>query len=132
MPGSGSAAAQETGRLADKEQRRKDRALLDTYGSERDIDTQRSRAEGEVQVAIKQAELKIADAKKRRQKLEAEAEFYKNKALPDTVAKGMKEVDFEIKAQQDLIDLKQKELAAVRVKYDAEKKRYQELTGASR
>lgn len=125
-------AAQETGRLADKEQRRKDRALLDTYGSERDIDTQRGRAEGEVQAAIKQAESKIADAQKRRKKLENEAEFYKNKPLPDSVAKGMKEVDFEIKAQQDLIDLKQKELTAVRAKYDAEKKRYQELTGNGR
>ena len=129
-PGSGSSTpasatqTQETGRLADKEQRRKDRALLDTYGSERDIDTQRGRAEAEVQSAIKQAEGKIAEAQKRRKKLDTEAEFYKNKPLPDNVAKGIKEVDFEVKAQQDLIDVKQKELAAVRAKYEAEKKRY--------
>lgn len=116
-------------KLADKEQQRRDRALLDTYGSEKDIDVLRARAEQDVTSAIKQAEARVAESQKRKKKLEAEAEFYKNKPLPDEVRKGIKESEFEIKAQQELIDVKQKDLLAVRAKYDAEKRRYRELTG---
>ncbi len=121
--------AELTEKLAEKEQQRRDRALLDTYGSEKDIDNLRNRAEQDVQAAIKQAEGRIADTQKRKKKLEAEAEFYKNKPLPDDLKKNIKEVDYDIKAQQELIDLKQKDLLAVRAKYDAEKRRYRELNG---
>lgn len=116
-------------KLAEKEQQRRDRALLDTYGSEKDIDALRSRAEQDVLTTIKQAEGRIAESQKRKKKLESEAEFYKNKALPDEVRKGIKEADSDIRAQQELIDLKQKDLLAVRAKYDAEKRRYRELNG---
>lgn len=116
-------------KLAEKEQQRRDRALLDTYGSEKDIDILRNRAEQEVQTAIKQAEGRIGESQKRRKKLEAEAEFYKNKPLPDELKKNIKEADYDIKAQQELIDGKQKDLLAVRAKYDAEKRRYRELNG---
>ena len=116
-------------KLLDKEQQRRDRALLDTYGSEKDIDTLRTRAEQEVVTSIKQAEGRIAEAQKRKTKLESEAEFYKNKALPDQIRKGVKDADYEIKAQQELIDAKQKDLLAVRTKYDSEKRRYRELNG---
>lgn len=116
-------------KLAEKEQQRRDRALLDTYGSEKDIDALRSRAEQDVLTTIKQAEGRIAESQKRKKKLESEAEFYKNKALPDDVRKGIKEADSDIRAQQELIDLKQKDLLAVRAKYDAEKRRYRELNG---
>jgi hypothetical protein len=114
----------------DKEQRRRDLALLNTYVSVKDIDVARERAEGEVQSQIKAAEAKIAAAEGKRKKLEREAEFYKNKQMPEDINRGMKDAEFEIKAQSELIDAKKKDFATIKVKFDADKKRYEELQKA--
>lgn len=112
-----------------REQRRKDQALLETYTSLQDIDLAQARAEMAVNTAIKEAEVRIATARKQRKKLEDEAEFYKNKALPPELAKGLRDVDHEIKTQQDLLDVKKGDFASIKAKYDADRKRYGELTG---
>lgn len=112
---------------AAKEQRRLDAALLQTYGSEADIDLMRQRAESDTMAGVKAAEAKIAEAQKRRKKFENEAEFYKKRTLPPEVEKGLKDADFEIQAQQDLIAAKKKDLEAIKAKYDEDKRRYQEL-----
>ncbi len=112
---------------AAKEQRRLDAALLQTYGSEADIDLLRERAEADTVASIKAAEAKIVEARKRRKKFEDEAEFYKKKTLPPEVAKGLKDVDAEILAQQAMIEAKEKEREAIRAKYEDDKRRYQEL-----
>ncbi|MBI2307038.1 MAG: hypothetical protein HYU78_07005 [Rhodocyclales bacterium] len=112
---------------AANEQRRLDSALLQTYGSEADIDLMRQRAEADTLAGIKAAEAKIVEAKKRRKKFEDEAEFYKKRTLPPEIEKGLKDADFDIQAQQELIGAKQKELGAIKAKYDEDKRRYQEL-----
>jgi hypothetical protein len=70
------------------EQRRKDQALLNTYGSEKDIEVMRSRAERDLAAAIKAAQERIAEIRRQRKKFEDEAEFYRNRQLPVDVAKG--------------------------------------------
>ena len=112
-----------------KEQRRKDQALLDTYASMQDIELAQSKAEADVNLAIRSAEERIAITRKQRKKFENEAEFYKNKPLPPDIAKGLRSADHDIKTQQDLIDVKKAELAAIKQKYDGDRKRYGELTG---
>ncbi len=112
-----------------KEQRRKDQALLVTYSSEKDIETMRERANGEVKATITKAEARIAEIKAQRQKYQSEAEFYKNKSLPPEVKKGLLNADTEIKAQQSLIESKNKELEAIREKFDDDKRRFLELKG---
>jgi hypothetical protein len=112
-----------------KEQRRKDQALLDTYATPQDIDLAQSKAEADVNLAIKGAEDRIAAARKQRMKFEEEAEFYKKKALPPEVAKGIRDADHEIKTQQELLDVKKGDAATIKAKYDADRKRYGELTG---
>ena len=114
-----------------REQRRQDQALLQTYTSAQDIDRSQARAELDVGAAIKGAEEKIAAARKQRKKFEDEAEFYKKKSLPPDVAKGLRDADHEIKTQQELLDIKRKDLASIQAKYDADRKRYAELTGQS-
>ena len=112
-----------------KEQRRKDQALLDTYATPQDIDLAQSKAEADVNLAIKGAEDRIAAARKTRKKFEDEAEFYKKKTLPADVAKGLRDADHEIKTQQELLDVKKGDAASIKAKYDADRKRYAELTG---
>lgn len=114
---------------ARREQKRQDQALLNSYGSIADIDAMAASAERGLLDAIKQSESKIGEIGKRRKKVESEAEFYRKKPMPPEVAKGLRDADAEIKAEQDTIAARQKELAAVRAKYAAERQRYLELTG---
>ena len=112
-----------------KEQRRKDQALLDTYATPQDIDLAQNKAEADVNLAIKGAEERIAAARKQRKKFEEEAEFYKKKSVPPEIAKGLRDADHEIKTQQELLDVKKGDAATIKAKYDADRKRYFQLTG---
>ena len=111
-----------------KEQQRKDQALLNTYGSVKDIEAMRSRAQDDVQRSIAAAQEKIAEIRVQRKKFEDEAEFYKKKQLPAAVQKGLNDTAFEITAQESIIESKQKELKIIREKYDEDKRRYIDLS----
>ena len=115
-----------------REQRRKDQALLDTYSSPQDIDTAQSKAEHEVKLSIANAEAQIQNILKRRKKFEDEAEFYKKKALPPELDKALQTSAHEIKLQEELRDLKKRDFATIKAKYDADRQRYLELTGGRR
>ncbi len=117
---------------ANKEQQRKDQALLATYGSEKDIETVYTRAVQDVNQSIKNAENKIAELRKNRKKFENEAEFYKKRALPAEVAKGLSDTDLEIKSQESIIEFKTKDLETIRIKYEEERRRYLEVSQRSR
>ena len=109
------------------EQRRQDQALLNTYGSEKDIEMMRARAQDDVHKSIRAAQAKVAEIRARRKRFEDEAEFYKKKALPAEVQKGLSDADSDIKSQEQVIAAKQQELEAITAKYDDDKRRYQEL-----
>lgn len=114
---------------AAKEQKRKDQALLQTYTSLADIDRLQARTEAEVRAAIKGAEDKIAAEQKRRQKFEEEAQFYQKKAMPSGLTKSIVDAEGEIKTQQELLAVKQNDLKNIQARFDADRKRYVELTG---
>lgn len=113
---------------ARREQQRKDQALLNTYGNERDIEAMRTRAQDDVQKSIKAAEVKISEIRAQRKKFENEAEFYKRKKMPTDVQKGLSDADFEIKAQESIIEAKTKELEIIRQKYDEDKRNFIDLS----
>jgi len=114
---------------ASREQRRKDQALLDTYAMPQDIDLAQRKAEADVNLAIKATEERIEAARTKRKKFEDEAEFYKKKTLPPELAKELRALDHEIRLQQELLDVKKREFDTIKTKYDADRKRYFELTG---
>lgn len=114
---------------AAREQRRKDQALLDTYATPMDIDLAQSKAENDVKLSITAAQESIKAAQTKRKKFEAEAEFYKKKEMPAELAKELRALDHEIRLQQEILDLKKKDFDTIKAKYDADRKRYGELTG---
>lgn len=116
---------------ASREQRRKDQALLDTYATPQDIDISQRNAEADVNQAIAAAQAQIDIARKKRKKAEGEAEFYRKKSLPPELDKELRTLDNEIKVQQDLLNVKKQDFITIRTKYDADRKRYLELTGKS-
>ncbi len=115
---------------ADREESRRNRALLATYSSEKDIDEARNRALAENQQAMKDVTRRLDEIKKRQAQLAGEMEFYKGKNQPPVKLQNeanSAQVDFD--AQQNLLEVKKKEVDAINAKYDQDKKRYAALTG---
>lgn len=110
-----------------REKQRKDQALLNTYGSVRDIEAMRLRAQDDVNKSITAAETRIAEIRAQRKKFENEAEFYKKKKLPAEVQKGLKDADYEIKAQESIIESKRRDLDVIRDKYNEDQRHFTEL-----
>ncbi len=116
--------------LAAKEENRKNQALLNTYASEKDIEDGRQRALKQAELAAKEIEKRVAEAQKRAQALAAEKEFYLKKPMPKKLQDDIKNNEIEAKVQQDALAAKQKELGEINAKYDEDKRRYLQLTGA--
>lgn len=116
---------------ASREQRRRDQALLDTYAMPEDIDLAQRKAENDVNLAILATISRIDEARTKRRKFEDEAEFYKKKALPPDLERDLRALDHEIKLQQELLEIKKREFDVIKSKYDADRKRYHELTRRS-
>jgi hypothetical protein len=116
--------------LAAKEENRKNQALLNTYASEKDIEDGRQRALKQAELAAKEIEKRVAEAQKRAKTLAAEKEFYLKKPMPKKLQDDIKNNEIEAKVQQDALAAKQKELGEINAKYDEDKRRYLQLTGA--
>lgn len=117
-----------------KEEGRRNRALLATYTNEKDIDQARARALKENEAAVADIEKRIAALQKRQEELKKELDFYQGKNKPPVkLEQDVKNTDFDIKTQQELMATKKKEVAQINARYDDDKKRYAELTkGASK
>ena len=112
-----------------KEEGRRNRALLATYTSAKDIDEARGRALQENEVAVKDIERRIAALKKRQEDLKKELDFFQGKNKPPAkLNDDIRNVEFDIKTQQELMATKKKEVAQINARYDDDKKRYAELT----
>lgn len=118
--------------LAAKEQKRKDRALLNTYASEKDIESGRERALKQAEEATKEIEKRIAKAHRRTKKLNAEKEFYVKKPMPKKLKDDIRNNELELDTQQKALAGRKKELDEINAKYDEDKRRYLELTRSKR
>jgi hypothetical protein len=113
-----------------REALRRNRALLATYTSEKDIESARRRALADNQKAVKEAESRIEMLKKRRAGYDKELEFYKEGAKPPSkLTEDIRATEVDIEATEGLLASKQKETSNINARYDDEKRRYRELTG---
>ena len=112
-----------------KEEGRRNRALLATYTSEKDIDISRGRALQGNEAAVKDIERRIGGLKKRLDEQKKELDFYtgKNKP-PPKLTEDIRNSEFDIQTQEELMATKRKEVALINARYDDDKKRYSELT----
>jgi hypothetical protein len=111
------------------EERRRTLALLSTYSNEKDINSARDRALAEVDKNMKQSQARLDEANKKKLKLDTEKEFYKGKAMPDSLKAQVRENEKEIAAQASAVDARGKEMEEIRTRFGEERKRYLELTG---
>ncbi len=112
---------------ADRAQARKDRALLETYGSVDEIEASRARSLAARQVIIERANQRIVQYQRERKRLDDEAEFYAKRDMPASL-KSKFEANAELLKQQEKTRAdSQLEIQRLNERYDAEAKRYREL-----
>jgi hypothetical protein len=117
----------------ERDEERRNRALLATYTSAKDIEDARGRALRDNATQAGRFEQRIKDLQTRRTRYEKELETYKKDGkASNTVTDNIKNVDLEIAAQQELLKAKQAEIPAINAKYDADKKRYIVATTAKK
>jgi hypothetical protein len=110
-----------------REERRRDAALLQTYASLEDLEAQRQRAVADIERDLDGARRREGAVLQNRVKLDREAEFYVKKPKPPALADAFQENDGELAAQRSVIDSKQRDLEAVKSRYEADRRRYAEL-----
>jgi hypothetical protein len=111
---------------------RRNRALLATYTSERDIEEARTRALREHQNQLQEVERRIDDIKKRQARFEKDLALYTESGKGTPPARLQEEItnaEIDLKAQQGLLDAKKKEAVGINSRYEEDKRRYREATG---
>jgi hypothetical protein len=126
------AAAEEAKREAHRAaevQARRDRALLQTYSDEGDIERVRKRALASNREAAAQVEARIAQLKQRQEQLAVQAAKYKDpNEAPEKFQQDVKAVAYDLSLQQQLLESRQHEAAEINARYDEEKRKYRLMT----
>ena len=120
---------------AQKDAMRRNRALLATYTSERDIEEARSRDLRNHQRALDEVQKRIEEIKKRQAQFQKELALFEEAGKGEPPARLKQEItnaEIDLKAQQSLLDAKKKEALSINARYDDDKRRYQDATGKRR
>lgn len=113
------------------ERKRRDKALVNTYSNEKEIDLARTRNLQQVEARIEgiSSQLKMADGNLLNFQKEIDRYNKAGKTIPASLQEDLNEAQKRLeKLQQDLEKAKA-ERAALNARYDADKARYKELTG---
>jgi hypothetical protein len=114
---------------AAREAARRNQALLATYTSEKDIDDARARALAENTKATQKVADRIEVLRQQQAGYQKEVDQYKGKAgAPAVLQQDLMTGEADLNAQQQLLEVKKRELDAINTRYDDDKKRYSAIT----
>jgi len=117
--------------IEQRDEERRNRALLATYTSVKDIEDARARALRDNAAQAGRFEQRIKDLQTRRSRYEKELDTYKKDGkASSTVEDNIKNTDLEIRVQEELLTSKRKEVDGINAKYDEDKKRFAEAVAA--
>jgi flagellar biosynthesis GTPase FlhF len=123
-------AAQREAQRTVELQARRDRALLQTYTDESDIERVRQRALASNRQAAEQVEARIAQLNQRQEQFAKQAAKYKDPSdVPEKFKQDVKAVAYDLSLQEQLLESRRREAAEINARYDEEKRKYRELTG---
>jgi chromosome segregation ATPase len=113
------------------ERKRRDMTLTNTYSNVNEIDLARNRSLQQVNARINNHTSQLKMASDNLLALQKESEDYTmaNKQIPSTLQDDLKDTQDRVDRLQKNLDKSLAEKAAVEARYDADKTRYQELTG---
>jgi hypothetical protein len=106
---------------------RRDRALMQSYTSEDEIELARRRALGTIDTQVQSAQAYTAALVKRRAELTAKRKSYGNDAVPPAIDRELESIERELGKQDAILAEKQRETATVTARYDADRQRWREL-----
>ena len=110
---------------------RRDRNLLNRYPNEAGHRKAREAALDDVRGAIASSEKRIKDLQAERKPLQADAEFYKGKALPFKLRGALEDNITSQDAQREIIENHRSELGRINALYDVELGRLKRLWGGA-
>lgn len=108
---------------------RRDRALIESYSNESEIDLAKKRALATIDGQMQSAQAFIAQMGKRRDELESKKTTFAPRPVPGSIEREIETIDAEVVRQNEFIASKQKESATVAARYDSDKQRFRELRG---
>lgn len=116
------------------DQRRKDKALLDTYSSEKEIDLARDRNMQQVNARVNSIQLRLQSAQASLGDLNKERDGYTKagKAIPANLQSDLNETTAKVARLQQELNQAQQEAEAIKARYETDKQRYRELTGGGK
>lgn len=117
-------------RQAERDQtiaKRRDRALMESYSNEGEIELAKTRAMSTIEGQVQSAQSFIAQMTKRRQELEGQKATYAPRPAPGSIEREIETIDAELGRQNEYIASRQKESATVGARYDADRQRFREL-----
>lgn len=112
-----------------QETARRDRALLDSYTTEADIDLARLRAMRTVDDALQSTLGFRSQLEKRRASLVERKTALAGKPVPADLERELASVDGELARQDELIAQKYKQIDEIKLRYEADKERWRQLSG---
>jgi len=121
---------QQEAQQKDMEQQRRDKALLNTYTSEKEIDLARDRNMQQAEVQTKSAELRLKQVDERLARLHRQAEgaTKSGKPVPADLQQDIADAERETQHLRESIQQKKKDMDAIRLKFDTDKQRFRDLT----
>ncbi len=122
-------------RRKEEDQSRKDRALIATYGSEKEFDVSRDKALDVVKTRQKTTENRLKELEDQRKKLAAEMEFYdsgksktgKGKEAPAALVQSIERNKKDIAAVRESIAKMEEEKKIIADTFEADKTRWKDL-----
>ena len=106
---------------------RRDRALVESYANEKEIELAKARAVSTIDGQVQSAQAYITQMQKRRDELESKKSTYAPRPVPGAIMYEIETIDAEIARQNEFVAAKKKESASVAARYDADKQRFHEL-----
>jgi hypothetical protein len=115
------------------EQRRKDKALLNTYSNEKEIDLARDRNLQQVEALINSKRLLLQSAQESLDSYHKEASgIAAGKPIPASLQADISAAENKLAKLKQELDTANAKAASVRANFEADKVRYRELTGGNR
>jgi myosin heavy subunit len=108
-------------------QRRRDRALLEAYANDAEIEAARKKSLEGAEQAIKRSQERTDSLAKDRKRLDDEAEFYKKREQPDSLKRAYALNAQAVSAEERIMAEARGEVARINERFDAERKRYKDL-----
>ncbi|MBI1174183.1 MAG: DUF4124 domain-containing protein [Sideroxydans sp.] len=112
------------------DQRRKDKALLDTYSNEDEIDLARNRNMQQVEARVNSIKMRVQSAQSNLDDHRKEADGFAKagKKIPTYLQNDLADDEEKLNGLQQQLIQAQENAASIKARYDADKARYHELT----